>query len=67
MSKGDLKNVKRGSVRLLREHTHRGIAHPPGAVIENLREDQVKRLEANGTAERTSGKPAPAEGSRVDG
>lgn len=58
MSKGDLKNVKRGNVKLLREHTHRGIAHPPGAVIENLREDQIQRLEASGTAERTQDKGA---------
>lgn len=60
MSKGDLKNAKRASVKLLREHEHRGIVHPPMAVIENLREDQVQRLVDNGIAERTSDKPAPA-------
>ena len=62
MSKGDLKNVKRGNVRVLpgREHPHRGIVYPENAVIENLREDQVKRLVDNGIAERTSEKAAPA-------
>jgi hypothetical protein len=52
--------VERGDVKLDREHNHGGIIYPPGSILENMRPDQIARLEDQGIGKRTNEKPSEA-------
>jgi hypothetical protein len=52
--------AERGNVKLDREHTHAGIIHPVGSIVENLRPDQIERLESQKIGKRTTEKPVAA-------
>lgn len=51
-------DIKRGNARVNpgRTHIHRGIEYPENALLENLRDDQIARLEKEGVAKRSTDK-----------
>lgn len=53
-------DIKRGNVKLLKDHPHGGLVRPAGTVLENLRPDQIARLVRNRIGTETTEKPAEA-------